>query len=133
MAAWRALPLWVRRRVVTLTREGSAVPDAAAAEIGRRYAVASLTPRGPHWWQRHRWHPAWTPVLGGLAVLLFVASYWLHSRGVPWKDLWGGLLLGGFLLLFAGMNRSLRRTLRALAARAPAEPTELSGERSPPA
>jgi hypothetical protein len=123
VAAWRAVPLPVRRQVVTAVRAGEPLPygTAEAAEVGRRYAVATLAPRGPHWWQRHRWDGEWTPILVGLAALLLVGAYWVHSTGVAWGDLGGAALLAVVLLLLAGINRSLRRTLLALAG-ASAEP-----------
>jgi hypothetical protein len=119
VAAWRALPQAVRRQVVTASRSGEALPPGltSAAEAGRRYAVVTLAPRGPHWWQRHRWDAEWTPLLVGLAALLVVGAWWVHSTGVAWRDLWGALLLALVLLLFAAVNRGLRRTLLALAAR----------------
>jgi hypothetical protein len=117
VAAWRAQPLAVRRQVVTAARERAALPPALgpAAGAGRRYAVVMLTPRGPRWWQRHRWDAEWTPVLVGLAALLLVGAYWVHSTGVAWRDLGGAALLALVLLLLAGVNRGLRRTLLALA------------------
>jgi hypothetical protein len=136
LAAWRALPTHVRRQVVTLSRAGAYVPDRGAAETGRRYAVAMLTPRGTSWWSRHRWDPVWTRVLVGIAALLLLAAFWGHGGGIPWADLWGAVLLAVVLLVCAGMNRSLGRTLRTLVARAPAEPDDRTGfseERPPPA
>jgi hypothetical protein len=124
VAAWRALPVHVRRQVVTAARAGQQLPAglAPAVEVGRRYAVAALAPRGPHWWQRHRWDPEWTPVLVGLAALLVVGAFWVHSTGAAWRDIWGALLLAGVLLLSAAVNRGLRRTLRALARFSAARP-----------
>jgi hypothetical protein len=118
VTTWRSLPLAVRRQVVTAARQGDP-PEygtAQAAETGRRYAVAVLTPAGPHWWQRHRWDARWTPVLGGIAALLVVAAFSVHATGVPWSQLWGALLLALVLVCLAELNRSLRRTLLSLAA-----------------
>ena len=126
IAAWRSLPVHVRRAVVNRARAGEPQADRAAAEIGRRYAVAVLTPGGPAWWRRSRWSPAWTPALVGVAALLVVAAFWAHGTGVAWSDLRGALLLAAVLLVFAAMNRRLRRTLWALAG-----PEDLSGGRRP--
>jgi hypothetical protein len=139
VAAWRALPTHVRRQAVTSARAGEAPPDPVAAELGRRYAVAMLAPRGPSWWARHRWDAAWTPLLVGLAALLVVGAFWAHSTGAPWGQLWGALLLAVVLLLYAGTQHGLARTLRALAAqRPPATPPDgpappVSGGRPPTA